>query len=191
MFILYNEDYKNIKDEKIKTRMIETNITLVLITDYLIEILIHYTHFRENKTLNLRIYLDKVFTQIVDIWGWITNYLPILEILYENYSSLNQTELKLFNKIKFIFIHFLYKPTIHPYNINELIENCSSLNNYFQIITKNNEKIKDNSKKSLGKINSSFKDENYLARILKSTKKGRLSIKNNKTKRKKYLLFAD
>jgi serine/threonine protein kinase len=81
MFILYNEDYKNIKDEKIKTRMIETNITLVLITDYLIEILIHYTHFRENKTLNLRIYLDKVFTQIVDIWGWITNYLPILEIL--------------------------------------------------------------------------------------------------------------
>ena len=31
------------------------------LTNYLVEILLHFTHFRENKTLNLRIYLDKVF----------------------------------------------------------------------------------------------------------------------------------
>jgi hypothetical protein len=195
MYMLYNEDYQEVKDEKIKTRIIESNITLEFISNYLIEILIHFTHFRENKTLNLRIYLDKVFIETIDIWGWITNYIPVLEILFENYSSLKPVEIELFEKIKFIFVHFMYLPTIKPIDINELIDNCDSLNNYFHLISQNNENLRENreeiSKKSLGKKKSSSLGQNYLARILKSTKKGRLYIKNNKTKRKKYLLFAD
>ena len=186
MYMLFSNDYKNIEDEKIKTKMIETNSTLVFLSNYLIEILLHFTHFRENKTLNLRIYLDKVFIEILDIWGWITNYLPILEILYENYSTLNPEELKLFSKIKYIFIHYLYEPRIKPISSQELIEDCSQLNDYFHLF----ENKKENSKKSYNKSSSSL-GRNNLARILKSTKKGRISLKKNRTKRNKYLLFAD
>jgi len=184
MFMLFSNEYQSIKDEKMKTRIIESNITLTYLSNYLIEILIHFTHFRENKTLNLRIYLDKVFIELIDIWGWVTNYLPLLEILFENYSSLNTNELKIFDKIKFIFIHFLYNSRIKPIDIEELTKYCSSLNNYFLLI----EKKKINSKSDYSSLNL---EQNYLARILKSTKKGRISLKNSRTKRNKYLLFAD
>ena len=216
MYLLFSEDLKNIQDEKIKTRVIESDFTLFYLSNYLIEILIHYTHFRENGTLNLRVYLDTVFIEILDVFGWITSYLPIFELLYENYGKLNSIELNLFNTFKHIFIKYLYNPRTKPIDVNELIKDMKRLDDFFQASAKPNstiENIAPPSSRKENKTNSSRKgvnsrdlslrsnttketsfskyNINHPERILKSTKQSRLLIKNNRTKRNKYLLFAN
>ncbi len=74
------------------------------IVNYIVKILIHFKEdwFRE--------YLDNVFTKIVDIWGLIIAYYPILEVLSNSYSKLTKGEMKIFNQLKFIFVNYLYEP---------------------------------------------------------------------------------
>jgi len=196
MYMLFSNDYTNIQDEKIKTRMIENDFTLYYLSNYLIEILIHFTHFRENKTLNLRIYLDKVFIEILDIYGFIISYLPIFEILFENYSQLNQDEMKLFEALKHIFIHYLYNPRSKPIDINELNKSLKDLDILFNSLSflngkeeKERKERKEGKEKktSLGKTTKNTTKSSM--RILKSTKKSRSILKKNRTKRNKYLLF--
>lgn len=185
MYMLFSNDYTNIQDEKIKTRMVENDFTLFYLSNYLIEILLHFTHFRENKTLNLRVYLDTVFIQILDIWGFITSYLPVFEILFQNYHELNEKEMKLFESLKYIFIHYLYNPRVKPIDLNELNKSLKDLDDLFESLSffKEEKEAKEKNKRitTLGKT----------LRILKSTKKSRSIMKKNRTKRNKYLLLND
>lgn len=63
------------------------------IVNYIMSVVQKYTTFRDNGKLNLREYLDKVFIKNVDVWGFITVYFPVLELLHNNYNRLNRTEL--------------------------------------------------------------------------------------------------
>ena len=74
------------------------------IVNYIVKILVH---FKEDW---LREYLDNVFTKIVDIWGLIIAYYPILEVLSNSYSKLSKGEIKIFNQLQFIFVNYLYEP---------------------------------------------------------------------------------
>ena len=103
MYMLFSNDLKSVETDEIKTRMIETEFTLYYLSNYIIEILIHFTNINE-KTFELRVYLDKVFIHIVDIWGWITAYIPILQVVFENFDKLNEKEQELFQHLKQIFI---------------------------------------------------------------------------------------
>ena len=132
MNMLFN--YKVKKDSK----LIENEFTLPYISNYIIEILLHFTNFTPNGSLNLRIYLDTVFIKIVDVWGLIISYLPIFEILFENYNNLNDMEKELFENIRHIFIEYLYKPRIEPINITELTNHLSKLNKLIQTGLNNN-----------------------------------------------------
>ena len=107
MFMLFGSELKNM-DETNKEKLIESEFTLPYICNYIIEILINFTNFREDGTLNLRIYLDTIFIKIVDIWGFIISYLPIFEALYENHEKLNKMEAQLFESLKHIFIKYLF-----------------------------------------------------------------------------------
>jgi len=60
MNILFGNELNNIK-EPMKNTLIENEFTMIYISNYLIQILIHFTHFRKDGSLNLRIYLDNVF----------------------------------------------------------------------------------------------------------------------------------
>ena len=97
------------------------------ITNYVVDVLVNFTRFRDDGTLNLRYYLDKVFIKIVDVWGFIITYLPILEILASNYDELTPEQLKLFEELKFIYVNYLYKPTSKPINIRELVSKLNKL----------------------------------------------------------------
>ena len=194
--MLFSNDYTNIQDEKMKTRMIENDFTLFYLSNYLIEILIHFTHFRENKTLNLRVYLDTVFIQILDIWGFITSYLPIFEILFQNYQELNEKEMKLFESLKYIFIHYLYNPRVKPIDLNELNKSLKDLDDSFESLSflkeeKKEEKEKEEKKEKDKRKTTLGKTTKQTLRILKSTKKSRYIMKKNRTKRNKYLLLND
>jgi len=122
MYILFNHNLKNVSEDE-KYKLIENEFTMVYILNYLIEILIHYTVFREDGTLNLRKYLDNVFIQIVDIWGFINIYIPILIILNDNYDKLTIRQMKIFSALKHIFLQYLYLPKIKQIQVNDLIKN--------------------------------------------------------------------
>jgi serine/threonine protein kinase len=120
MFLLYSSELTSISESS-KPVIIETEITMPYITNYIIHVLVHYTKFKSDGSLNLREYLNDVYTEIVDIWGFITAYYPLLEMFSNNYLHLNENELKIFQQIKHIFKEYLYKPRHIPIDIDELL----------------------------------------------------------------------
>ena len=133
MFKLYSNDFSSVS-EKSKPAFIETQITMPTIVDYIVDVLVHYTKFKENGDLNLREYLNEVFIKIVDIYGFINVYYPLLELLHNNYFSLNTEKLELYNHLSYIFKMYLYTPTHKPYNVNELFNDLKELGNLMHII---------------------------------------------------------
>jgi hypothetical protein len=129
MYMLFGRQLTSVKDEESKAKLVESEFTMPYISNYIVEVLVHYTKFRKNGTLNLRVYLDDVFIQITDIWGFIIAYIPILEILFENYETSNDKEKKLFEALKNIYIKYLYTPTVKQINVKELSTELKSLNN--------------------------------------------------------------
>ncbi len=127
MYFLFSKDLINVYDDDIKFKLIESNFTIIYITNYIIEVLIHFTKFRKDGTLDLRIYLDTVFIETIDIWGFISSYYPFLECFFNNYDILTIGEMKAYNLIKSLFINYLYTPRAEPINTNELINNIREL----------------------------------------------------------------
>lgn len=182
-YMLFSHDFENVDNEEVKTRLIETEFTLLYISNYLIQILIHFTKFRENGTLDLRVYLDNVFIHIIDVWGWVISYLPIFETLFENYKKLDENQFELFKELKELFLKHLYRPHIEPININELNKDFGKLNSIFRSIFTNKTKdLKTEYKSSLGNKTTS-------PIFIKTSKNKRSLFKKNRTKRNKYLLF--
>ena len=119
--------------ESSEPQFIETQITMPYIVDYIIDVLVHFTKFKPDGSLNLRDYLDNVFIKIVDIWGFITIYYPIIELLSDNYENLTKQEMKIFNQIQFIMVEYLYSPRYKPINMNSLMSDLKILGNLLNI----------------------------------------------------------
>ena len=172
MYILFSNSLDPTSIES-TTKIIETQITMNYIINYIVDVLVHFTKFRKNGTLNLRLYLDNVFVQIVDIWGFISVYLPMAEILFNNYSKLNENEMRLFNKLKHIFVYYLYDPRHEPIDINKLYRELNELSNLLLISLNNSSSVSsENTSRGLSK---------HIANgiINKKTKKNILKVKNN------------
>jgi serine/threonine protein kinase len=105
--------------------------TRSIITDYIVEILIHFTRFKADGTLTLREYLDKVFINNVDVWGFVSTYLPLLENLHENYDKLTPMLHNSFHIIRNLFI-FLYSPSMHPLNKAVIMKELTKLGKLFK-----------------------------------------------------------
>jgi len=132
MYTFFSKSLKSISHES-KPAVIETQITMEYIVNYIVDVLVHFTKFREDGRLNLRDYLDNVFIKIADIWGFIIVYYPIAEILYNNYDKLSKNELDIFNKIKFIFVTYLFNPRHEPINMNLLYLDLKNLGDLIYI----------------------------------------------------------
>jgi serine/threonine protein kinase len=148
MFELFSHDLTNI-DEADKPNVIETQYTMQIITDYIVEILLHFTKFRADGTLNLRDYLDTIFIQIVDIWGLISAYYPFIETLSKQYNKLDKYEMKIFDQLKNIYIQFLYSPRHEPINLNELYSELKDLGNLIYSNFKGKKKTTSSSSKTI------------------------------------------
>jgi hypothetical protein len=151
--------------ENNKPKVIETEFTMNYIVNYIVNILKKYTRFRSDGSINLREYLDNVFIKNVDIWGFINVYYPILELLYNNYSKLNNSEKELFELLKGLFVNYLYLTSDEAINKDSLLSELKKIEQfiYKNIIGKNKNIIHSNSasiktRKSLNrKSNVSFK----------------------------------
>jgi serine/threonine protein kinase len=171
MFNLFSKNLESISSSS-KPPVIETQITMDYIVNYIVDVLIHFTKFRQDGTLNLRDYLDNVFIKIVDIWGFINIYYPIIELFSNNYSSLNSNEINIFNKIKFIFVKYLYSPRHEPINMNILYYDLKDLGILIDIALR---------EKKITRSNTSFEKASG---IHKNIKKSYIKRKTSSIKRK-------
>ena len=160
---LFSMDLKHIDPED-KILIIEMEYTYNYIIEYLTKILYKYT--KNNKFYKINYFKD-VYVKIVDIWGFIISYEPIMSSFYSRYMELNKIEMKIFKKFKYIFMTYLYEPRVEPININSLINNLKNLSYLFEI------------EKSSNKI-TNFSLTKYSLYSSKS-KKSKRSSKNNKT----------
>jgi hypothetical protein len=172
MYTLFSNSLTNIAVSDRPT-VVETQITMEYIVNYIVNVLVHYTKFRNDGTLNLRDYLDNVFIKIVDIWGFIALYFPIIELLFNNYTALSENELKIFNKIQYLFVEYLYKPRITKIDINLLYKDLNDLGGLIQF------QIKGTIQTDKLSINSTITNTNTnnVGELIKSSK----NIYNSKT----------
>jgi hypothetical protein len=103
------------------------------IVDYIVDVLVHFTRFKEDGKLDLREYLNTVFIKIVDIWGFISIYIPLVELLSNNYSSLTQNEMQVFQYLQFIFNEYLYEPRHEPIDMTMLYSDLKALGDTLNI----------------------------------------------------------
>ena len=113
---------------------IETEFTMFYMIEYIVEILLDFTKFRENGTLNLRDYLDNIFIKNVDLWGFCSAYYPYLELLSNNYEQLNINELKLFDLVKDLFIT-IYTTSSIEINPNKILENLEKIHILLEVLS--------------------------------------------------------
>jgi hypothetical protein len=152
MFKLFSHHLKGIPEKK-KPLHIETEITIPFIINYILDILLHYTKFKEDGTLNLREYLNEVYIKIVDIYGFINVYYPLLELLSSTYKLLDTEQVKLFNQLSTIYYTYLYSPRHKPIDINDLMKDLHNLGNLLKSIAYKQDKI--TSKQSSSRQSSS------------------------------------
>lgn len=126
MFILFSNSLTSVLEKK-KPDVVEAEFTMPYIVNYIMSILQKFTKFRDDGKLNLREYLDNVFIKNVDVWGFINVYFPMLEILYNNYSRLNRTELFLFGTLKGLFVEVLYVTADEPINKNDVFAELTNI----------------------------------------------------------------
>jgi len=119
---------KTLKDSNNLKKFIETNYTLPCIINYLVEVLLHFTKFNNDGSLNMRYYLDNNFIHLIDVWGFIISYLPLYELLFENYDNLTETQILIFTKLKYIFLKYLYEPQIELINLTNLENDLKEIN---------------------------------------------------------------
>ena len=129
MFLLYSSTLSSVSEGS-KAAVVEAEITMPIIVDYIIDVLVHYTKFKADGSLNLRDYLNEVYVKIVDVWGFINVYFPFLEMLSNNYMRLKENELKMFKQLQFIFNEYLYNPRHEPIDMDELLDDLKRFGNF-------------------------------------------------------------
>jgi len=157
MFKLYSNELPSIS-EKNKPLYIETQITMPIIVEYIVDVLFYYTKLREDGTLNMREYLNDVFIKIVDIYGFILVYYPLLELLYGNFTSLTREKLAIYNHLSYIFKTYLFLPMHEPYDMDEIFSSFVELNKLIHIVV-------------IGNIDDTTTSSASLARGIKSRKR--------------------
>lgn len=167
---LFENDLKSIDAENLK-EIIEMEFLYYYIIEYLTKILMKFTKSDEFMLMD---YFNNVFLKNIDVWGLVMTYYPIINILHENFSQLDKLELKLFNKLKHIFVHYLFETATEPIQVNNLVEELKELNALFKQAEKN---AKD---KSITSLVGSLKKSNTNSKS-KSSKK--TSQKNKKQPR--------
>jgi hypothetical protein len=173
---LAGNELSSIKNKKIKNHLIEYEFTYYYIVEYLSKILEKYTN---NGELNLIEYLNTYFLKNLDIWGFVTIYLSLFEILYKHFNELNQFQMQFINKIKYIIIKFLYQDPLQVIPIEALVKELKGINNIIQKFHINHESKKLKYLKNNGYTN---KNKKLITNSVKHLKKRRNKYKTKKLK---------
>lgn len=100
-----------------------------IIINYLREILKRYSHM-DTSGFDFESYMSEVYVHIVDIYGVLTCYWPLIELLAP--SKPQGVELKLFQFLKSFMLKYLFAPRIKPYDISSLEKDMKYINKFFE-----------------------------------------------------------
>lgn len=128
LYLLYHQQFQHISESQ-KPNMVEVEITIPYIINYLTTVLLHYTKFKKDGTLNLREYVNEVYIYIVDIWGFLMCYFPMLEVCCNN----NNTEIV--DQLRLLFYTYLYEPRFKPIDMKSLYHELHVLGELIQHMT--------------------------------------------------------
>jgi hypothetical protein len=174
MFVLFSKDIADVS-EKSKPKVIELEFTMPYIVNYITKILIKYSKFRSDGKINLREYIDNVFIQNIDVWGFINVYFPILELLHHNYNRLNNDEIEIFNILKGLFIN-LYVTSDKPIDKNKIIDELKKMEYMIYSVTRSSNHTKPTSATRVKTVRSSQKGFKDRANGVKTRKKKNSAI---------------
>jgi hypothetical protein len=108
--------------------MDRNNMAMNFIENYITDVIMKYT---AHGKIDLLKYYNEVYIYIIDIWGFLTIYLNILESLATNYTQLTSSEILLFDKLKEIVLKYIYEPRVTPINVSQLVSDLKSLDPIF------------------------------------------------------------
>ena len=117
----------------------------------------HYKNFLYHKItpggyFHYQIFGKNVYIKNTDVWGFVMVYSSILEEMFNRFDKLNGKELLIYDKLKYLIIHFLFEDPLKVIDIDELVKEGSTY------------RIQGTSSKltNLKKLGiSNIKDENY------------------------------
>lgn len=111
--------------------------TIDYITNYIVFILAKFTEFNNDGSFDILNYVNKIYKNYVDVWGLLIAYIPIIEILHENKSMLNDSHKILFYTLKKILIKHLYTPKVTSINLKTVSKDLKNLNASLKKFSKN------------------------------------------------------
>ena len=125
-YLLYSNNLFSVLESS-KPKLIETEFTMPTIVNYITNILVKFTKFKSDGKLNLREYLDSVFIKNIDLWGFISCYYPFLEMLSNNYKTLNKKQTILFESLKKLFINYLHNSSDKQIDLTSLFSDLKKI----------------------------------------------------------------
>lgn len=131
---LFSMDITVVTPPELKQMIIEMEYTYNYILEYLATILLKYT---KNGRFYMMDYFNNVYLHIVDVWGFIISYEPILTFLFSKYQTLTPVEMEIYKSLKHIFLKYLYEPRVEKISISHLVKDFKKLNHFFEIGRKN------------------------------------------------------
>lgn len=111
--------------------------TIDYITNYIVFILANFTEFDDNGSFTMLNYINKIFKNTIDVWGFIITYIPILEIMHENKSSLDDSHKIIFFSLQQILIKYCYTPQTKMLNVKNLSKELTQINTSLNEFSKN------------------------------------------------------
>jgi hypothetical protein len=130
MRMLFNENIEPLH-KKIKNDIVTTEYTYYYIIEYISKIVYKYTDI-ENKNFNMQDYFKDVFLKSIDLWGFVLCYLPIITVMsYTKKEKLTNTDIKIYGKIKYMIVQYLYENPLEPINPMNIKKELEELNVLF------------------------------------------------------------
>jgi serine/threonine protein kinase len=125
MFMIFSRELKI--NQRLKWKAVEQRYTIPYIVNYLVEVLMHYTRTSPDGTFDPKPYLDNVYINIVDVWGFLSTYMSMIELFHNNYDILTPSEHVLFKNLKLLVLKYLYNPRSKPIDYNHLTDDLKEI----------------------------------------------------------------
>lgn len=112
--LLYDK-FVSEKSQKRRDILIETRYTIPILYASLSRVILEYFRPGLGAQDMITRYIQEEYMQVVDIWGFIACYVPMLYIGASNYEDSRTAEKKLFDEINRLFTKYLY--SLNPVRI--------------------------------------------------------------------------
>lgn len=111
-------------DTKAKEKFTEYSFTYYYIIEYLTKIILAYT---KHGKIDINGYFRNVYVRNTDVWGFVMVYSSILEEMFQRFDKLTGKELLIYDKLKYLIIHFLFEDPLKVIDVNELVRELHNL----------------------------------------------------------------